>query len=280
MGFVRSYVRIAHEKEGPVFQYYLQRPSTKQYPNGPLPCFEHVARDHLLAQSSKISPHYFHTPTETVTGLKVEVFVNSPGNNEIKRENKLSELITQTPAKDLTLLVRTDQGQMVNLGAINLTRDLTKAHKLSLCIPWLRKLGVDEEKRREYGFSLPRDPNALRKVLDKRLSGEEGEATQEKVLFGETKAPTYTEELGAYSLDFKGRVTHPSSRNFQLTIPEVSKNKVFFQFGKVADQPNEELYSLDFQFPLSPIQAFNIAIAMSVRSICRGKKAVVSTRAK
>ncbi len=46
------------------------------------------------------------------------------------------------------------------------------------------------------------------------------------------KPPKWNEQLSAYCLNFKGRVTQASVKNFQL-ISEADPEAVLLQFGKV-----------------------------------------------
>ena len=61
---------------------------------------------------------------------------------------------------------------------------------------------------------------------------------------------------GNYRLNFHGRVTVPSVKNFQLVDPR-DVNDVICQFGKVDD----DRFHLDFKGPLNAYQAFCIALA-------------------
>ena len=69
----------------------------------------------------------------------------------------------------------------------------------------------------------------------------------------ESKDPIY--ENGNYRLNFHGRVSVPSVKNFQLTSPD-DIDDVICQFGKVG----EETFNLDFKYPLCPFQAFCLAL--------------------
>lgn len=69
----------------------------------------------------------------------------------------------------------------------------------------------------------------------------------------ETKAPHF--ENGNYRLNFKGRVSLPSVKNFQLVSPNDTSD-VVLQFGKV----NDDKFHLDFKAPLNAFQAFSLAI--------------------
>jgi len=70
------------------------------------------------------------------------------------------------------------------------------------------------------------------------------------------KPPKWSEEVGAYVLNFNGRVTMASVKNFQLVAPD-ELDEVKVQFGRVG----KDLFTLDFRFPLSPLQAFGIALS-------------------
>lgn len=105
----------------------------------------------------------------------------------------------------------------------------------------------------------------------------------------ENKEPQWNEDLGAHVLNFNGRVTQASVKNFQLIDKSSAhhhnegrldkrginageskskssngKDTVVLQFGRVA----KDEFTLDFQWPMSPVQAFAIAL-----SSCDGKLA-------
>lgn len=63
-------------------------------------------------------------------------------------------------------------------------------------------------------------------------------------------------EYEAYVLDFDGRVEKGSVKNFQLCDPK-NDDFVYLQFGRIDDT----VFSMDFKFPLSPIQAFGICLS-------------------
>jgi hypothetical protein len=57
-----------------------------------------------------------------------------------------------------------------------------------------------------------------------------------------------------YGLKFNSRVEKSSTKNFQLI--KVNGEEILLQFGKI----NDNLFSMDFQHPLSPFQAFAICL--------------------
>ena len=70
------------------------------------------------------------------------------------------------------------------------------------------------------------------------------------------KPPKWNDSVGAYVLNFNGRVTMASVKNFQLVTPS-DLETVVLQFGRVS----KEEFSMDYQWPLSPLQAFCICIS-------------------
>ena len=70
------------------------------------------------------------------------------------------------------------------------------------------------------------------------------------------KPPRWNEQVGAYVLNFNGRVTMASVKNFQLVTPD-DHDAVVLQFGRVG----KDLFTMDYQYPLSPFQAFAICLS-------------------
>lgn len=70
------------------------------------------------------------------------------------------------------------------------------------------------------------------------------------------KEPYYNMETNSYSLNFNGRVTTPSVKNFQLIHP-LDPTYVTLTFGKIS----KFRYILDHTYPWSGLQAFAVALA-------------------
>lgn len=79
------------------------------------------------------------------------------------------------------------------------------------------------------------------------------------------KAPRWHEHLQCWCLNFHGRVTVASVKNFQLAAatdpndPSSSRDEgtVLLQFGKVDD----DIFTMDYRQPLSAFQAFAISLS-------------------
>lgn len=77
------------------------------------------------------------------------------------------------------------------------------------------------------------------------------------------KAPRWHEQLQCWCLNFHGRVTVASVKNFQLVAsaengqPGPEHEKVILQFGKVG----KDVFTMDYRYPLSAFQAFAICLS-------------------
>jgi hypothetical protein len=69
------------------------------------------------------------------------------------------------------------------------------------------------------------------------------------------KSPEWHKELHSFALNFNGRVTLASVKNFQI-VHEINTDYVVMQFGKVS----KDLYTCDFSYPFCALQAFGVAI--------------------
>ncbi|XP_062019362.1 tubby-like F-box protein 5 [Rosa rugosa] len=79
------------------------------------------------------------------------------------------------------------------------------------------------------------------------------------------KAPRWHEQLQCWCLNFRGRVTVASVKNFQLVaaaepsqnVSEAEQEKVILQFGKIG----KDIFTMDYRYPLSTFQAFAICLS-------------------
>ncbi|KAL6346452.1 hypothetical protein AAG906_033248 [Vitis piasezkii] len=79
------------------------------------------------------------------------------------------------------------------------------------------------------------------------------------------KAPRWHEHLQCWCLNFRGRVTVASVKNFQLVasvepshnVSAVEQDKVILQFGKIG----KDIFTMDYRYPLSAFQAFAICLS-------------------
>eukprot|EP01018_Ginkgo_biloba_P012909 Gb_21935 [translate_table: standard] len=92
-----------------------------------------------------------------------------------------------------------------------------------------------------------------------------GGQSKEGPLVLKNKAPRWHEQLQCWCLNFRGRVTVASVKNFQLVaatepsqpVAQSDHDKVILQFGKIG----KDIFTMDYRYPLSVFQAFAICLS-------------------
>ncbi|KAM7250480.1 hypothetical protein ACFE04_022363 [Oxalis oulophora] len=101
--------------------------------------------------------------------------------------------------------------------------------------------------------------------------GDDDEIAKNRPLILKNKAPRWHEQLQCWCLNFRGRVTVASVKNFQLIAANqqpagaptpsqpapVEHDKIILQFGKVG----KDMFTMDYRYPLSAFQAFAICLS-------------------
>lgn len=70
------------------------------------------------------------------------------------------------------------------------------------------------------------------------------------------KTPVWNDDTQSYVLNFHGRVTQASVKNFQV-IHDNDPEYIVMQFGRVA----EDVFTMDYNYPMSAVQAFAVALS-------------------
>ncbi|KAK4885894.1 hypothetical protein RN001_002165 [Aquatica leii] len=70
------------------------------------------------------------------------------------------------------------------------------------------------------------------------------------------KTPVWNDDTQSYVLNFHGRVTQASVKNFQI-VHDSDSDYIVMQFGRVA----EDVFTMDYRYPLCALQAFAIALS-------------------
>ncbi|KAG8198289.1 hypothetical protein JTE90_021543 [Oedothorax gibbosus] len=120
------------------------------------------------------------------------------------------------------------------------------------------------------GFKGPRKMSVILPALNnenKRIemkSSAEGEGLLEKwknknmenILELHNKTPVWNDETQSYVLNFNGRVTKASVKNFQI-VHINDPDYIVMQFGRVS----EDVFTMDYGYPMCALQAFAIALS-------------------
>ncbi|KAF7127181.1 hypothetical protein RHSIM_Rhsim11G0133000 [Rhododendron simsii] len=134
-----------------------------------------------------------------------------------------------------------------------------------------------EDSFRSVSFSTEFSSSRFSEIVAGSTSNEE-EDGKAKPLILKNKAPRWHEQLQCWCLNFRGRVTVASVKNFQLIAatqpppppPSASgaptgsqpptqseHDKIILQFGKVG----KDMFTMDYRYPLSAFQAFAICLS-------------------
>ncbi|KAH9612787.1 hypothetical protein KSS87_012591 [Heliosperma pusillum] len=112
----------------------------------------------------------------------------------------------------------------------------------------------------------------------KRKEDQIGPSEQPSLVSGDrlilkNKSPRWHEQLQCWCLNFRGRVTVASVKNFQLVaavephhnIPDSEQERVILQFGKIG----KDIFTMDYSYPLSAFQAFAICLSsFDTKPVC------------
>jgi len=117
-----------------------------------------------------------------------------------------------------------------------------------------RKMKVIVPTVDEHGNRVVLKPT---KVEDSMLERYKASREDDNVQVLKNKQPKWNDQVGAYVLNFNGRVTRASVKNFQLCNVARDPDLVVMQFGRVG----KDAFTMDYQWPLCGLQAFGIALS-------------------
>jgi len=115
--------------------------------------------------------------------------------------------------------------------------------KMHVLLPKVYESGEHEEVRPKT-----QDASGLREI-------QEEPCTRHKTMLLHNKPPKWNDKVAAFVLNFNGRVTQASVKNFQLVLEE-DEERVVLQFGKVG----KDEFTMDYSWPMTPLQAFGICL--------------------
>jgi tubby-related protein 1 len=118
--------------------------------------------------------------------------------------------------------------------------------KFSVAIPALQDKSETEQ------VKWPHKGSVKKSLMLQSLSNLEFKGLQPLV----NKKPTWSAKHKAWVLNFHGRVTRSSVKNFQLVRPDDQKD-IVLQFGRTG----ADTFTMDMQWPISPVAAFAVAVS-------------------
>jgi len=150
-------------------------------------------------------------------------------------------------------------------GAITYTANLlgSRPRIMDVCIPKINSDGVGVEWKRYLENCFDHDASTSADRLLNHLKelqqndGIEGHPDDFGLLALQNRPPWWNVELGSFVLNFGGRVSVASVKNFQL-CDRNDQDHIMLQFGRIDGRHS---FTMDFQYPLTAVQAFAIAIS-------------------
>ncbi|CDW56495.1 Tub family protein [Trichuris trichiura] len=115
-----------------------------------------------------------------------------------------------------------------------------------------RPVSCSHATNREFSGDSNRPRAITRYLLQTERLLNEYDMESGNVLVLNNTHPLWNRELEVFQLDFGGRVTLQSAKNFQINY----NDKQVLQFGRISGSS----YVLDFEAPFSPVQAFALAL--------------------
>jgi len=147
-------------------------------------------------------------------------------------------LVSQSAQKEELAAITFDR-----LSILSQLKEGSQPRKLTVIVP-----GLDAE-----NIPIPNRVESGETSLADMMSLKQREIVSKGHFIMGSKDPVY--ENGNYRLNFHGRVSMPSVKNFQLVAPDDIDN-ILCQFGKVG----EDKFHLDYKAPLNALQAFSFAL--------------------
>lgn len=167
-------------------------------------------------------------------------------------------------------------------GAITYTANLlgSRPRIMDVCIPKVGEPGPSDSRRSGVFSDVARPRGGLRmidrlKQMQQRTDNDEHQqqpieveqmtenedrhslANDFELLALQNRPPWWNVELGSFVLNFGGRVSVASVKNFQL-CDRNDQDYIMLQFGRIQGRHS---FTMDFQYPLTAVQAFAIAIS-------------------
>ncbi|CAJ1946127.1 unnamed protein product [Cylindrotheca closterium] len=167
-------------------------------------------------------------------------------------------------------------------GAITYTANLlgSRPRIMDVCIPKVRTSCDTDFRQNEVSSDVDQQTGGQRmidrlKQMQQRTDNEEHEREPSQtepvtetehrhaptndfgLLALQNRPPWWNVELGSFVLNFGGRVSVASVKNFQL-CDKNDQDYIMLQFGRIQGRHS---FTMDFQYPLTAVQAFAIAIS-------------------
>jgi len=252
---LRCYLKVLPDTFGGTrYEFWLQGASSLPYPNGPLPSRAPATGDVPLLYARHRGSRF-----KLRSNLDISLQSGSEGSRDY---NIIASLKASVMGLEHTVTAPLTVQGLPSGGERELCAVAYEQNRVGLGVgPRKMRVCMPEVTEEETIIPLIR-PSRCSETMAAQLRMDENTNTSLRIMAN--KEPEFVEELGAYTLDFYGRVKLASAKNFQLISKDSSL--VLMQFGKILDEPSG-LYTCDFRWPMSPVQAFGICLSSCIRKI-------------
>jgi len=177
----------------------------------------------------KSSPSYLGKLRSNFIGTEFTIYDKGLSPKDVEKESLAVSMMT----------VRQELGAVIYASNLLGSRG---PRKMTVIAPQINKDGTKTVFR-----PLDEEQSILSKYKNNELDG---------VMVMHNKQPKWNDQFEAYVLNFNGRVTMASVKNFQI-ITEDDPENILLQFGRIA----ADKFTMDLRWPLSPLQAFAICLS-------------------
>ncbi|KAK4787728.1 hypothetical protein SAY86_011561 [Trapa natans] len=184
-----------------------------------------------------------------------------PRGKPYRRSANLKQVSPRTPVGNFSIATVSYELNVLR------TRGPRRMHCAMHSIPTWAAAAADQSP----SLSPPSTPNRKKDTHEVAAGSGGGMMLRErsgKCLVLKNKAPRWHEQLQCWCLNFRGRVTVASVKNFQLVAAAedgggnvapatVEQEAVILQFGKIG----KDIFTMDYRYPVSAFQAFAICLS-------------------
>jgi len=190
-------------------------------------------------------------------------------NQALDNRNRKGRIIPWSSFSKKNITRRTEDAYQIpeyetidhEIGAITYTANLlgNRPRVMDVCIPRIHSVN-GQSVRNQVDGDASDDVSMLNKLKSlSQVTEDETDSTLDNLglMSLQNRPPWWNVELNAFVLNFGGRVRVASVKNFQLCERNNHEN-IMLQFGRIEGRHS---FTMDLSYPLSPVQAFAVAIS-------------------
>jgi len=234
--------RITRDRKGieafgyPTYFLFLDS-NTESEPN---------SKDMVLCARKRKTGNSSYTIATSLENLNSEIFVG-----KLKSNNLIGTRFTcydHGRKPDATDMLRREKDENLRSEMVSILYDqnvlgFKGPRKMTVVLP-----KMDDESKKAITIKPAQASQTLLGYFD--------EADLTHITVHHNRQPNWNEKTQSYVLNFNGRVTQASVKNFQITESDNPQSTIM-QFGRIRN----DNFTMDYCYPLSAVQAFGIALS-------------------